>query len=231
MEDVLKTVAVILLLLPGFLVDRFIAALMRTRARSTLEVVVDALIRTLCILAGYLFLAWVLNAASQACGWPQALFCLADVRALPGGPALGKVNLGSVCLLLLCTAGYALLELFFRQRGWHLRLFRCRPFRFSTRGIKVDLWEEVFSDEKVQWVAVVFKDGRRAEGYVIHFSDSGDEAELVLGDVVIWKDGQGRSVDALFVLRKSEVETIEVHRYPGLVVEGRTKEATHGQHE
>ena len=198
MNDVgFEALAVLLVLLPGFLSARIVQSLCVRPLQTELDKIVEALLHS--------FLIYVIYAAlvSRA---PLGV----RIVEFPGGtkeftPLLRTNDLFcllgiSIILGLLISASVT--------NDLHGRLFR--KLRLTQRTTRSSVWSDVFHDWSY-YVQVQFADGRKIIGWPRHYSDTPEESALFLENAA-WIGQDGKPIDVpgpgILITRNMPIESI-----------------------
>jgi hypothetical protein len=161
----LDAIAILFILLPGFLSARIEQRLTVTRDQTELDKVVDALLYSL---ATYLIFAAIIHP------FPVRL----TVQSLPDGSHYYiETNPGRLAVLPLIAIVLAVGMSFAANNDLFGRLFRW--MRVSKRSWRDTIWSDVFHNFE-EAVQVELADGRSLVGWLKYYSDRPDEASLFL---------------------------------------------------
>jgi hypothetical protein len=173
-----QAVAVLFLLLPGFLCARLVQALCARSKRTELDKVVEALL--------YSFLVYVVYALFFH-SIPLAL----RVEHLDGSERYFlETDTRSLLLLLVFSIVLAIVVAFLTNNDIAFRVLR--KLRVTQRTSRVSLWSDVFHTLG-GYVQVELADGRSVLGWLKYYSDSPDEPSLFLEDAA-WVSEKGEAI-------------------------------------
>lgn len=192
-----EALAVLFVLLPGFLSARVVQSLCVRASQSELEKFVEALL--------YSFVTYVVFVAAFR-RVPLAVI----EKVSPDGSRVYRPDLGSLDLVvLLLIAG--VLGTFISisiTNDLHGKFFRF--IRATQRTTRPSIWNDVFHDLSF-FVQVQFSDGRKLIGWPRYFSDTPEEASLFL-EKAAWIDHEGKEEDipgpGILITKNMPIETI-----------------------
>lgn len=160
-----ETLAVLLVLLPGFLAAGIIRALCVRTKQTEFDKLIEALVYSFISYAAFV-----------------AVFHRFPLQGLEKGPEnmavyLSTLHPSDVLFLLGIGAAIGILVGASITNDLHGRVFRI--LRLTNRTSRPSIWLDVFSEVK-DYVQVEFQDGRRLIGWPRYFSDSPEESSLFL---------------------------------------------------
>jgi hypothetical protein len=172
--------AVLLVLLPGFLTARVVQSLCVRPSQTELDKIVEALL--------YSFLIYVVFAVLRE---PSPLRVIVTERA--DGAKVFSPQVDSVDLLFLLLLAFVLGLAVSASvtNDLHGRLFR--RARLTQRTTRSSIWSDVFH-ELGNYVQVQFCDGRKIIGWPRYYADTPEEASLFLENAA-WVDRDNKLVD------------------------------------
>ncbi len=192
-----EALAVLLVLLPGFLAARIVQTLCVRPSQSELDKIVEALLYSFLI---YIFYSGVLGRTA-----------LRVVQEnLPDGSRAFSPSVRPRDLLLLVALSLlvGLLVSASVTNDWHGWLFR--KARLTQRTTRSSVWSDVFHD-LAYYVQVQFTDGRKLIGWPKYFSDTPEESSLFLENAA-WIDKEDKVIEisgpGILITKNMPVETI-----------------------
>jgi|BogFormECP03_OM3_1039632.scaffolds.fasta_scaffold08421_1 hypothetical protein len=192
-----EAIAVLLVLLPGFLAARTVQSLCVRPTQTELDKVVEALL--------YSFLIYV---AFVVCVGRIPLAVVQE--SLPDGvniyrPAIRPQDL---LVLLLLGLGLGIIVSASVTNDWYGRAFR--RIHATQKTTRSSIWSDVFHDLSY-YVQIQFCDGRKIIGWPRYFSDTPEEATLFLENAA-WVDKDGKQEDipgpGILITKNMPIETI-----------------------
>jgi hypothetical protein len=179
MPDVgLEALAVLLILLPGFLCARIVQALCVRAGQTELDKVVEALL--------YSFVIYVVFALSVG-GLPVAL----HVESVGEAKRYAvETKPGALLILAAIALALSLLVSLSTTQDLHGRLLR--RLRVTQRTARSSVWSDVFH-MLGGYVQIELADGRNILGWLRYYSDTPEESSLYLEDAA-WIGLDGKTV-------------------------------------
>lgn len=192
-----ETLAVFLVLLPGFLAAGFIRILCVRTKQTEFEKLIEALVYSFIAYAAFI-----------------AIFHRFPLQPLQGTSDnlaayyLSSVHPSDVLFLLALGVVIGLVVGVSITNDLHGRLFRL--IRFTNRTSRPSIWLDVFSEVK-DYVQVEFEDGRRLIGWPRYFSDTPEDSSLFLENAA-WITADGSTVEisgsGILVTKEMAIEAI-----------------------
>lgn len=172
MPGKLEALAILFLLLPGFLCAYVTQALAVRKAQSDTEKVIEALI--------FSFVLYLLTLSPFGYMLPLHWKSGQDgtFRIVADYPHLLTLSIMSIALGILYAASI--------NHDWLMQLMRWA--RVTERTARTSIWNDAFQ-EVGGWVQVGFKDGRQILGWVRYYSDAAEDSSLFL-ERAAWIDGR-----------------------------------------
>lgn len=167
MPGTLQALAVLFILLPGFLAAYILQSLVSRPKQSDLEKLIEALILS--------FVIYLISALLMGTKLPVSWHAVADVS----GNQSYEIQLAwwKLLVLLLLPIALGLVSAFLMQHDYVLRFFRWADL--TDRTSRASTWNDVLQD--VEGAAQVeLSDGRSVMGWVSYYSDDPDDASLFL---------------------------------------------------
>lgn len=192
-----EALAVLIILLPGFLAARTVQALCVRPSQTELDKVVEALL--------YSFVTYVVYAVILK-RFPLQIIH----EALPNGSQQSTPQIHSFDLLILLGVSLllALVASASITNDLHGRLFRF--LRITKRTTRSSIWGDVFHDLSY-YVQIQFADGRKVLGWPKYFSDTPEESSIFLENAA-WVEKDGRLIDipgpGILITRNMQIESI-----------------------
>lgn len=201
MPTTVAALNILIFLLPGFLIQRIVEGLSVTGKLTETTRVIDALAFSLVNYLLYSLLAYPLSLKPT----PLTLTQAGELQ-FTGRDALGFLILFAIAVFIGLAFAKSL------NTGWHYRILRDK-FDLTRKTGRVDLWHDVFSDFRRQWIQIYLKDGTQIIGWPDYYSDNPEKRELFLAEAVITKpDGKINEVagPGILLTEKAEIERIEI---------------------
>jgi Family of unknown function (DUF6338) len=181
-----EALAVLLVLLPGFVTAEVVRTLSARPKRTEFDKVIEALCYSLVDYASFVALGgkFPLSVISESTGNQQHFSIV-----LQRGPLVG---------LILLAIGVALTVAFGMQHDFPLGLMR--KFGFTQRTFHASVWSDTFHTFG-GYVQVELADGRIIIGWLRFFSDTADASSMFLEDAAwLREDGESFPIDGPGVL-------------------------------
>lgn len=175
----LEVLAVLLILLPGFLTTGLVQALTSRPKRTELDKVIEALL--------YSFVTYVLFAVTVG-GLP--VYVRTD-RGADSNAYYVEADPTGIGVLALISGGLALAVAFMVTNDFPLRYLR--KLRITQRTTRTSVWSDVFHSLG-GYVQVELSDGRCIMGWLRYYSDSPEDLSLFLEDAA-WVGEGGKVVE------------------------------------
>ncbi|MHB8755801.1 MAG: DUF6338 family protein [Candidatus Acidiferrales bacterium] len=192
-----QTVAVLLVLLPGFVAAGLIHALCVRPTQTEFDKLIEALI--------YSFVVYVTFVMAFH------RFPLQSIRTTQAGSTtyyLSRIHPSDLVVLFAIGIALGLFLSASITNDFHGKVFRA--LRITERTSRPSIWQDVFS-EMNYYVQVQFQDGRSLIGYPRYFSDSPEQSSLFL-EKAAWISEDGAVIDILgpgiLVTKEMPIETI-----------------------
>jgi hypothetical protein len=192
-----EALAVLLVLLPGFLAAKLVHSFCFRPDQSDFDKVVEALIYS--FVAYVTFIAIFKNAPVFVIQWD-----------LPDSSHSYSLSLNALqfVYLLLIAITLALLVSLSITNDLHMRL--ARLLKFTERTSRPTIWNDVFYGN-ARFVQVQFVDGRKIIGEILFFSDTPEEASLFLENAA-WIGEDNSTTDipgpGILITKNMPIETI-----------------------
>lgn len=191
-----ETLALFVLLVPGFVSSAVLNAIVVRKSQSALETIVEALV--------FSFLIYVLLSPFFG-GSPVKLHTEKIGEITVYRPDVDPVELlsavGLSVILALLVGGSITNDL-------HMAVLR--KLRLTARTARDNTWLDIFIDQK-RYVIVMLTDGRRIFGWPQYFSNDPSEGLLYLFEPA-WIDEEGNYIDlevhGLLLVKKENIESI-----------------------
>lgn len=203
-----ETLAIFLLLIPGFLASVVLDAVVVRKKKELPSRIIEALV-----------LSFVIYVCST-------LFLRRDVQTLTFSSA-GIEYSGTD---LAVTLAFALLVPLFVgssvTNDWHMGLLRF--LGVTDRTSRDAVWLDVFTSQK-SYVIVNFTDGKRLWGWPQYYSDDAEQGCLYLHDPA-WVQEDGTYLDlerGIFIVKPEIIETIEFTNTDSTNAKPKPKQVTH----
>lgn len=192
-----EALAVLLVLLPGFLAARLVHSFCFRPDQTELDKVVEALLYSFIVYVSYIAI------------FKSAPVYVIDQRLSDSTHSYSlSLHATDFLYLLLIAVGLALLVSFSITNDLHMRL--ARSLKFTERTSRPTIWNDVFYANS-GYVQVQFLDGRRILGEILYFSDTPEEASLFLGNAA-WIAADNTTTDVpgpgILVTKNMPIETI-----------------------
>ncbi len=191
-----ETLALFVLLLPGFVSSAILNAIVVRKSQSALENIVEALV--------FSFLIYALLSPFFG-GSPVKLHTEKIGEITVYRPDVDPVELLSavgLSVILALLAGGSITN--------DLHMAVLRKLRFTARTARDNTWLDIFIDQK-RYVIVTLTDGRRIFGWPQYFSNDPSEGLLYLFEPA-WIDEEGNYIDlevhGLLLVKKENIESI-----------------------
>lgn len=172
-----ETLAVLLVLLPGFLAAGIVRALCVRTKQTEFDKLIEALV--------FSFIAYGAFVAVFR-RFPLQSGSVGDVREY-----LTALHPSDVLFLLAFGAAAGLLVGGSITNDFHGKVFR--KLRLTNRTSRPSIWLDVFSEIK-DYVQLEFQDGRKLIGWPRYFSDTPDESCLFLENAA-WIGHDGKTIE------------------------------------
>lgn len=192
-----EALAVLLVLLPGFLAARLVHSFCFRPDQTELDKIVEALIYSFVVYV--VFIAVFKNAP---------IFVIE--HDLPNSSHSYSLSLKPLdfAYLLVIAVILALLVSLSITNDLHMRV--ARSLKFTERTSRPTIWNDVFYGNS-GFVQVQFQDGRRILGEILFFSDTPEEASLFLGQAA-WVGTDNATTDipgpGILITKNMPIESI-----------------------
>jgi len=192
-----ETLAVLLVLLPGFLAAGIIRTLCVRTKQTEFDKLIEALVFSFIAYAEFvaIFRRFPLQAPQSSSESAAAYY-------------LSSIHPSDVLFLLALGATTGILVGASITNDLHGRVFR--RLRLTNRTSRPSIWLDVFSEVK-DYVQVEFQDGRSLIGWPRYFSDSPEESSLFLENAA-WIKADGSTVEipgsGILVTKEMAIEAI-----------------------
>lgn len=174
---------IFLLLLPGFLSVKVSERLTLHKEKTTLQYVIDAFAFSLIIA----FLYLVATSIS-----PARLVHLDAIALKEKDISFGGFDTVSFFTLIGLAVIVGAIHGFVAEKGWVKNLLSGGPegkqWQLTRRTGRVNIWTTVFYEYTNSWLRVYMEDGLVIEGWCRYFSDSAEKFELLLEEVIIFRE-------------------------------------------
>lgn len=208
MELSALTLRVLLLFFPGVLCAMIVESLTPHRERNVPTFLTESFVFGI---GTYLLLAGARSGAARvaaAVGWPPPL-PVTFFRALVD-PAQqiswGEIATSAVAAIALSGAVSAF-------RNYNVLHRTARRLRVSSKFGDLDVWSHFLASPDVGWVSVRDLEADTTyEGWLDAYSDSGDDAQILLRDVRVYKSSMGAELyrmSRVYLARDKHVLVIE----------------------
>jgi hypothetical protein len=195
-EFKLEAIAVLVILLPGFLAARIKQRLTVNREQSELDKIVEALL--------YSFVTYLIFALTTST-FPVAL--QVDMIGNTSRYSI-ETHIYQLIWLAVIALGLAIADSFAANNDYFGQLFRW--MRVSRRSWRDSIWSDVFHNFG-QAVQVELADGRSVMGWLKYFSDRPEEASLFL-ERAAWIDSDLNVIQidgpGIFLTKESGIRSI-----------------------
>lgn len=197
----LEAVAVLLLLLPGFVSAAIIQSLCVRTSQTEFDKVIEALL--------YSFVVYVVFVA--AFGAPPFRVI---AEPIPGNGTLYSPDVDSTSLLWLLGISVAIGLAVSASSTNDIHGSVLRWARITQRTTRSSIWSDVF-DEISYYVQIQFVDGRRIIGWPKYYSDTPDESSVFLENAA-WIERDGHVIQipgpGILITRNMPIESIKIGR-------------------
>ena len=197
-----ETLALFLLLMPGFLASVVLNAVVVRSTKNRVGSIVEALV-----------FSFVIYAILTPFGLSPV-----DLEVTSDGAYRPVVTSSRLLYAMALAVGLSLLLGFLITNDYHMKLLRKVGVTSSTA--RINTWLDIFIDQK-RYVVVTFTDGRRLFGWPEYYSNDTTEGLLYVSDPA-WISDDGEytdlSVHGILLTNKDRIESIVIH---ASCVEGR----------
>ena len=192
-----EALAVLLILLPGFMAARIVQSLCVRPFQTELDKIIEALL--------YSFIIYVIFAAVSG-RFPLKI----SEETLTDGRRLISPIVRPNDLLALAGMSVAVALLVSASITNDLHAGILRKLRVTQRTTRSSVWSDVFH-ELSYYVQVQFSDGKRVIGWPKYYSDTPEESSLFLENAS-WIDHDGRLIEipgpGILITQNMPIETI-----------------------
>ncbi|MFQ6116061.1 MAG: DUF6338 family protein [bacterium] len=183
MPTTVLALKIFLLLLPGFLSIKVSERLTLHKEKTTLQYVIDAFAFSLIIAFLYLLATSI---------FPNKLVPLDAITFKEKDISFGGFNAFSFFVLIALAVIVGGCHGVVAEKGWVKNLLSGGPegkrWQLTRRSGRVNIWTTVFYEYTNSWLRVYMEDGAVIEGWCRYFSDSAEKFELLLEEVIIYRE-------------------------------------------
>ncbi len=194
--------SLLLIFLPGILCAYMIDMFTNHRERTQFQFVINA------FLLG--FGSYFLYAAPGYFFSPEKIGSINFLRMLSGEQT--TISLKEILLVCALSAFLAVLIISINTHKWHFRLLK--KLGITNKFGEQDVWGFLMNSAKTEWVTVRdIENNLMYDGWIKAFSDNSKEAEVLLGDVEVYRNDSGEylyDTDAQYLSLNREKISIEV---------------------
>ena len=187
-----ETLALFLLLMPGFLASVVLNAVVVRSTKNRVGSIVEALV-----------FSFVIYAILTPFGLSPV-----DLEVTSDGAYRPVVTSSRLLYAMALAVGLSLLLGFLITNDYHMKLLRKVGVTSSTA--RINTWLDIFIDQK-RYVVVTFTDGRRLFGWPEYYSNDTTEGLLYVSDPA-WISDDGEytdlSVHGILLTNKDRIESI-----------------------
>jgi len=170
----------LILFLPGIICSYIVDAFTNHKERTQFQFIVNSFV--------YGLMAYGIFAMISSCRCDVNLGEVNFLKCLQNKDQ--EVSFKEIFFVCICSIFLASALTFMHTHKLHFRLFR--KLKITRKFGELDVWGYLMNSEEVSWVTVRdIENNLMYDGWIQAFSDNSTEAEVLLGDVKVYKNDTG----------------------------------------